>query len=451
MNTRVRSTKAVTGRGARRTSLTCALVVLGSGASLRAVGPDTLVADIRGGQEVPVNASVARGCGRFVIDTVNNTLTYRITYAGPLMGAETAAHIHGPAGVGVNAGILHALPPGNLKMGVWNYPEAQEANILAGRMYVNIHSMGLPGGEIRGQIVHFIAPLDSFQETPAFVGTGSGWGTFLIDTVANTLSYHIVIESLPGGLATETAAHIHGSAVHGTAAGVLHALPAGSPKIGVWNYPEAIEDAILAGRMYANVHTAAHPGGEIRGQIVNTIAPMDGAQEVPAVPTAAAGCVLCSLDTANDRLGFYVRYQGLTAVETAAHVHGFAPMGMAAGVIFPLPAANPKVGSWNYPAASEANILAGLTYVNIHTTFAPGGEIRGQILPFRKAVLQGDCDVDEDVDLVDFDTHIDCFSGPGVGIFNPACVCTDFDGDNDVDFADFQRMQRQFTGPNTGP
>ena len=38
-----------------------------------------------------------------------------------------------------------------------------------------------------------------------------------------------------------------------------------------------------------------------------------------------------------------------------------------------------KVGTWAYAETDEPNILAGQTYVNIHSTAFPGGEIRGQI------------------------------------------------------------------------
>jgi hypothetical protein len=102
-------------------------------------------------QEVPPSGSPAVGVGVFAVDTAANTLAYRISYIG-LTAAETAAHIHGFAPPGANAGVLHALPAGTLKCGVWNYTAAQEPNILAALTYVNVHSTAFAAGEIRGQI-----------------------------------------------------------------------------------------------------------------------------------------------------------------------------------------------------------------------------------------------------------------------------------------------------------
>ncbi len=336
----------------------------------------TRVAVLTASQEVPVNASTAMGCGRFVIDTTANTVTYRIAYTG-LSGPETASHFHGMAGPGVNAGVIIALPAGNVKTGVWNYAEAQEADILGGRVYVNVHTAANPGGEIRGQVVAALALLDGGQEVPAVATGATGFALFNIDPVANNLSYYINY----GGLGSaETAAHFHGTALPGTNAGVLFPLPAGSPKVGTWNYPEAQEQNILDGMLYVNIHTVVNGGGEIRGQIVSSVNPMDGGQEVPAINVPGAGCGLCSFSRATNTMGFDERFANLTTAETAAHIHGFAAPGASAGVIFPMAAGTPKRGTWAFGAGSFDNVFhRGLTYFNVHTIANGGGELRGQI------------------------------------------------------------------------
>lgn len=119
------------------------------------LGPlgNTLIANLEGAAEVPATAGGATGSGSFTIDTNTNTLSFNITTSGLTGGPETGAHIHGPAAAGVNAPILFTLPLGASKSGTWNYPEASEADILAGNMYVNVHTNLFPNGEIRGQIL----------------------------------------------------------------------------------------------------------------------------------------------------------------------------------------------------------------------------------------------------------------------------------------------------------
>jgi len=114
------------------------------------IGPYS--AQLDGAQQVPASTSNATGSGRFLIDTVHNLLAYDINYQN-LEGSETAVSIHGPAERGVESAIVqHTLPAGNPKLGQWQYDESLEADILAGRMYVNIFSDQFVSGEIRGQI-----------------------------------------------------------------------------------------------------------------------------------------------------------------------------------------------------------------------------------------------------------------------------------------------------------
>lgn len=334
-----------------------------------------MVCLLEGDQETPPNGSPGTGTGVFIIDTNANTMDYEIRFGG-LTSAENNAHIHGPAGPGVPAGPIFSLALGNVKTGTWNYPESAEADILGGSTYVNIHSVNYGAGELRGQIVHFVASLTGAQEP--VVSSATGTGLFVIDTAADTLSYHITFAGLVG---TENNAHIHGYAPHGVPGGVLHGLVAGSPKVGVWNYPAVDESKILDGLTYVNIHSTFAGGGEIRGQIVNALCTLDGDQEDPPNASTAVGIGLFSFDLVNDLLGFDIRFSGLSGAENNAHIHGYAARGASAGPVHTLAAGSPKVGNWNYPSSDEADILGGLSYVNIHSTVFGAGEIRGQIEP----------------------------------------------------------------------
>ena len=244
-----------------------------------------------GGQEVPANGSPGIGTGSAVVDMTANTLTLDLTFHG-LTAAETAAHIHGPAPMGANAGVKFALPAGNKKTVVWNYAQADEADIVAGLMYVNIHSGAFPGGEIRGQIVRdpalrvLAATIDGAQGVPPVATPAVGTGHFSVDTDANTLAFDLTFTGLT---AAETVAHIHGPAAAGSNAPPKFTLPLGNKKVGVWNYAEVDEADILAGLMYVNVHSGAFPGGEIRGQML--LQTSNVTSYCTPKPTSIAGCV----------------------------------------------------------------------------------------------------------------------------------------------------------------
>lgn len=389
--------------------------------SLHAANTTVMVCDLRGAQEVPPTPSGARGCGRFVINTNTNTIAFHITYGG-LTGAETAAHFH-LAPPGASGGVKIGLPPGQPKIGSVTYMEADEPDILAGRWYVNIHTTAFPGGEIRGQMNSMSAVLDGIQETPPNTTPSRGWGTFHIDTCANKLDYYIFIENLSG---PETGAHIHGMALHTVAAGVVHPLPGGMVKAGTWFYSESQERAILAGQTYVNIHTGQFPGGEIRGQITPNVGPIDGQQETPPNGSPASGSGFFAIDPPSATLSYYVGYGGLTAPETASHIHGFAPPGAAAGVLTPLPPGSPKIGTWAFGGANLDMVQNGFTYVNIHTGPFPGGEIRGQIL-FPPPRCLGDVNCDGNVNVSDLLTVINMW-GPCPASPTPCPADTNYDG-----------------------
>ena len=119
-----------------------------------AQGPINLKASLSGAQEVPPVASAGTGSGTATYDPATKRLTWSMTWSN-LSGPATMAHFHGPAAPGANAGV--ALPIGAAGMaspvsGQATLTDAQAADLLAGRWYMNIHSATAPGGEIRGQV-----------------------------------------------------------------------------------------------------------------------------------------------------------------------------------------------------------------------------------------------------------------------------------------------------------
>ena len=64
---------------------------------------------------------------------------------------------------------------------------------------------------------------------------------------------------------------------------------------------------------------------------------------------------------------------------------------------------------------------------------------------FEFVPLGGDSDCDADLDLADFVTFVDCFTGPD-GSAQPQCRPFDTDMDDDVDLADLVAFQAAFTG-----
>jgi hypothetical protein len=123
------------------------LVALLATGSIAAAETVQLKADLNGSN------AAATGNATVTYDTASKQVTWRITYSG-LSGTPTAAHFHGPAQPGANAGV--AVPIPNVAtspiQGSATLTDAQAADLLAGRYYVNIHTAANPPGEIRGQV-----------------------------------------------------------------------------------------------------------------------------------------------------------------------------------------------------------------------------------------------------------------------------------------------------------
>jgi len=114
---------------------------------------EKMKATLDGKSETPPNTSAATGKADIDYDAATKKLSWTLTYSG-LSGPATAAHFHGPAEPGKNAGVAVAIPNAGTSpvTGSATLTDAQAADLEAGKYYVNIHTAANPGGEIRGQV-----------------------------------------------------------------------------------------------------------------------------------------------------------------------------------------------------------------------------------------------------------------------------------------------------------
>lgn len=112
----------------------------------------------------------------------------------------------------------------------------------------------------------FHARLDAASEVPPTTSHGHGEATVTLDTTTRQVRWNVTYSGLTG---PATMAHIHGPAAPGKNADVLVSLGevTGSPIDGTATVTPGQVDALEAGKTYVNIHTAANPGGEIRGQL----------------------------------------------------------------------------------------------------------------------------------------------------------------------------------------
>jgi len=117
--------------------------------------------------------------------------------------------------------------------------------------------------------------------------------------------------------------------------------------------------------------------------IINLSAMMDGPQANAGAGTGSPGLGLATitLDDVTKQLSWDINWGGLLGSPSAMHFHGAALPNQHAGVEIGTGVVGPPViGNAILDPGQESDLLAGLWYLNLHTSAFPGGEIRGQVL-----------------------------------------------------------------------
>jgi hypothetical protein len=135
--------------------------------------------------------------------------------------------------------------------------------------------------------VNYTARLSGQAEVPKTASKGKGKFDSTFDTQSKVLNYTLTFNGLSG---PATAAHIHGPATRAQSASVIAPLGDKNPASPVTGSVTLTDDQVKmlqSAKLYVNVHTAANPGGEIRGQIAGAHKPKKAAAKTPAAASAA--------------------------------------------------------------------------------------------------------------------------------------------------------------------
>jgi hypothetical protein len=353
-------------------------------------GPSRTVklASLDGAQETPAVTTTDFGAGVLEVDATTGDISGFVVTSG--LAGVTQAHVH-LAARGTPGPIIVPLAGGP---DLWVVPDNaaplspdQVTAFLQDQLYFNVHTGANPDGEIRGQLdktgTARLASLDGAQEVPPVTTAALGAGILAVDAASGEVSGFVVSSGITG-----TQAHVH-QAARGTPGDVIVPL-AGGPTL--WVVPDGAaaldasqRSAFSSDSLYYNVHTAANPGGEIRGQLDKTgtlgFAALNGEQETPPVATSGFGAGLVAVDgTTGEVSGFVVA--GGVPTGNAAHVHA-APRGTPGDIVVPM------VGGGNFWVIPDDAAALGAAersafgtkglYYNVHTPAYPGGEIRGQL------------------------------------------------------------------------
>ena len=223
----------------------------------------------------PAVTTAATGSGSFTINYANGDTSGSVMLAGIVV---TGAEI-GDAYAGASSTALFALTQNAGNANEWDVPASttldagQRADLAAGKLYVLVRSAANPNGELRAQLLPAgisvkVAALTGGAEVPAVVTSASGMVAVTVDSAGMMAAVHVNV----GGISAM------GAELDTGAAGAV-GTPLAPLAVDALDPNHYLDETVTLtaqnitdynnGMWYANVVSAAHVMGELRGQIVN--------------------------------------------------------------------------------------------------------------------------------------------------------------------------------------
>lgn len=121
-------------------------------------------------------------------------------------------------------------------------------------------------GDSKPKTTTYSAELSGKNQVPPVTSDATGTAKLTLDRGSKTLTWEVTYKGLTG---EPTAAHLHGPAKEGANAAPI--VPFNPPLASPLRGSSVVSDTVITqldnGEIYLNIHTAANPNGEIRGQL----------------------------------------------------------------------------------------------------------------------------------------------------------------------------------------
>lgn len=247
----------------------------------------TIDVTVSAAEVFPRTNSAATGSGQLTFNLVTGAVTGGVALSGI---NATLAHIHNGI-AGTNGPVIVDFVQSGSDPNQWNVEDGgaltteQVDALLAGQLYVNVHSAAHTGGEIRGQIkpqgiTLAIAALDGENVVPPVTNTADGFAAMTINGATNTATIHVRTTAVDDA----TEAHVHNALAGENASAPLLTLMKDPTAATHWlleqqSITQADRDALANDRLYVDVHTPGAPNGALRGQLS-----LDGETPTPPPP-----------------------------------------------------------------------------------------------------------------------------------------------------------------------